>query len=83
MEVQPNPGKHILIDVNHETYARYPVRTHVITREDNLLDICFRYTDDKLQGADLLFISERIVAITQGRAFPISAITAGWLAKTL
>src|SRR5687767_14998588 len=83
MDIQPNPGKNLLIDVNDETCVRYPLKTHVIKDKDTIIDICMTYAASKLREEDVLFISERIVAITQGRAFPISQITPGWLAKKL
>jgi F420-0:gamma-glutamyl ligase-like protein len=83
MEILANPGKNLLIEVDHEKYIRYPVKTHVIGSNDNIRDVCLQYVSDKLYEGDILFISERIVAITQGRAFPISEINPGWLAKKL
>lgn len=83
MDIQPNPGKSLLIELNKNTYARYPLKTHVIREGDNISDVCMTYAGDKLREGDILFISERIVAITQGRAYPIEAIRPNWLAKKL
>jgi|GEM_PF-95337 len=78
----PNAGKGLVIEVadfvlripRFYRYARYPIRTHVIAPSDVLLDVVRRYALPFLRPGDLLAISERIVAITQGRAFPISDI---------
>jgi F420-0:gamma-glutamyl ligase-like protein len=83
MKLAPNPGKNLLIEVKSETYARYPIKTHIITSNDNLDKICANYAADQLRDDDVLFVSERIVAIMQGRAFPISDIKPNWLAKKL
>lgn len=63
--------------------ARYPIHTHVVTSEDAMLDLVRRYAVPYLRPADLLAISERIVAITQGRAFPIAEIVPSSWAKFL
>lgn len=72
-----------MITVNNETYARYPVRTHVITDKDTISDVVLRYAKPHLAPGDFLFISERVVAITQGRAFPIKDIKPSRLANFL
>lgn len=81
--LKPNEGKQLTIDVRGETYARYPVRTHVVTDKDNIVDVVLRYAKPHLQPGDVLFISERVVAISQGRAFPIKDIHPSRLAKFL
>ncbi len=82
-ELSPNAGKKLTISFDAGTYARFPVRTHVITDKDNIKDVVQRYAAPHLQDGDLLFISERIVAISQGRAFPIKDINPSPLAKCL
>jgi F420-0:gamma-glutamyl ligase-like protein len=80
---QPNEGKELTIKVNGQLYERLPVKTHVIGADDDLLKIINKYTKPYLQQDDMIFISERVVAITQGRAFPIKDIKPSWLAKFL
>ncbi len=83
MDWKPNEGKSLIIDVDGISYARLPIKTHVITARDNLLQVIEQYVLPHLQKGDLIFISERIVAIIQGRAFPIKEIKPSWLAKFL
>ncbi|MBI4434837.1 F420-0--gamma-glutamyl ligase [Candidatus Uhrbacteria bacterium] len=64
-------------------FARFPIRTHVVAQRDDLVDLVRRYAVPYLRPSDLLAISERIVAITQGRAFPIREITPSWWATFL
>ena len=80
---QPNEGNQLSINVENKSYVRLPVRTHVITAQDDILKIIEQYVKPHLQTDDMIFISERIVAITQGRAFPIKDIKPSWLAKFL
>jgi len=69
--------------VDGRSYARYPVRTHVVAPTDKLLDVVTKYAEPHWQPGDVLFISEKIVAITQGRAWRIEDIHPSWLAKQL
>ena len=39
MPFQPNEGKNLEIDTDYGRYARYPVKTHVITKDDVLEDV--------------------------------------------
>jgi F420-0:gamma-glutamyl ligase-like protein len=79
----PNAGKQLLITQDNITYARLPVKTHVVTAGDNILEICKKYAQPFIRPGDTLFISERVVAISQGRAYPISEIKPSWLANFL
>ncbi|MGQ9465582.1 MAG: coenzyme F420-0:L-glutamate ligase [bacterium] len=82
-EWQANPGKNLVINVDGESYLRLPVKTHVIGVQDNIAKIIEDYVIRHLQDEDIIFVSERIVAITQGRAFPINDIKPSWLARFL
>uniref|UniRef100_A0A7C4TI70 F420-0--gamma-glutamyl ligase n=1 Tax=candidate division WOR-3 bacterium TaxID=2052148 RepID=A0A7C4TI70_UNCW3 len=80
---QANPEKSLIIEVNGINYARLPIKTHLITAYDDILKIVDNYVKPHLKDGDIVFISERIVAITQGRAFPITEIKPSWLARFL
>ena len=82
-EPKPNTSKNLHIVVSSQKYARFPIKTHIITKGDDIVEVCKKYTGPYLQNNDLLFISERIVAISQGRAFPIKDIKPSSLAKFL
>ncbi len=81
--LEPNSGKNLIIELNNHKYARFPIRTHIIMKNDGILDVCNKYAKPNLRGGDWLFISERIIAIMQGRAYPICDIKPSWLAKFL
>ncbi len=71
------------IAVSGKKYVRLPIKTHVITREDNIVDVVKKYTLPALKKKDIIFISEKAVAITQGRAYPVKEIKPGRLAVFL
>lgn len=78
-----NPGKELRIEVEGDIYERIPIKTHLITGKDAILDVVNTYAKPLLQAGDFLFISERVVAITQGRAIPIKDIVPSRLANFL
>ena len=83
MEIKANEGKNLNIKIDGVEYMRIPCKTKLVMKEDNLGEVLDEYTKNVRQPDDLLFVSEKIVAITQGRAFPISEIKPSWLAKFL
>lgn len=83
MEFQANEGKKLTITIDGEDYLRIPVKTHVVMREDDLGDTVDRYTKDIRRPGDIIFCSEKIIAITQGRSFPIEDIHPSRLARFL
>lgn len=80
---QPNPTKQLTITVDKNVWQRIPVRTHVITKEDSIADVVNTYVAHLLKPDDVLFISERVVAITQGRSYRIVDIVPSRLATFL
>jgi F420-0:gamma-glutamyl ligase len=82
-DATPNPRRRLEIEVGGQTYVRLPVRTHVVTDADDIVEIAVRYAGPIVQPGDILFVSEKVVAITQGRAVPVEKIRVGTLAKLL
>ena len=71
------------IEFKNKKYLRIPIKTHVVMRDDNLNEVVRKYASEELQKGDILFVSEKIVAITQGRAVPLKEINPRPLAKLL
>lgn len=80
---KPRRVKHPEIAIGDETFLRIPIKTHVVMKDDVLLDVVKQYASELLQAGDILFISEKIVAITQGRAIPLEQIKPRPLATLL
>lgn len=80
---EPNEGKNLVIETPTGRYERYPVKTPVIKSGDNLEDLLNELVVPSLQDGDMVFMSEKIVAISQGRAFPIDDIKPSKLANFL
>ncbi|MFK0241654.1 coenzyme F420-0:L-glutamate ligase [Microbacterium sp. NPDC090281] len=69
-----NDGKALEASVDGKSYARIPLRTRVVMPEDDLDAIITEYAKDHVQPGDLLFVTEKIVAITQGRSYRLDEI---------
>lgn len=75
-----NPGKNLIIEIEGKKYARFPIKTHVITPKDNILEVVEKYAKKYLKPGDIVFIGEKMVAISQGRTYPKDKIKPCWLA---
>lgn len=64
-------------------YGKIPIKTHIITEKDDIVEVVYNYTKDIAEPGDLISIAESVVAITQGRAYLPEDIKPGILAKIL
>ena len=79
-----NDGKQAVIEVSGGKYVRLPIKTHLITDEDDIVEVAKQYGSPVLKDQDdVLFISEKCVACTQGRAIPLDDIHPRKLARFL
>lgn len=69
-----NKGKKRIIQNDGGRYERLPIKTHVITDVDDICDVAEKYAKAHLHPEDILFISEKAVACSQGRAIPMEKI---------
>lgn len=75
--------KNEIIEVDGVKYKRIPVKTRLIYDNDNIVDIAEEYTKGLLEEDDIVFLSEKSVAITQKRAYKMSEIKPSRLAVFL
>lgn len=73
-EYKANEGKELIREVGGESFARIPLKTHIITNEDTLEDVFTTYVKDKVQPGDIVFISEKAVSCIQHRAVRLDEI---------
>ena len=69
-----NPGKKLVRTINGIDYLRIPIKTHLITKDDDMADVVKLYPKNQMRAGDILFISEKAVACTQSRAIPMADI---------
>lgn len=63
--------------------AKIPIRTHIITERDNIVEVARRYTEGIAAPGDVIALAESVVAISQGRAILPETVKPGWLARFL
>jgi F420-0:gamma-glutamyl ligase-like protein len=71
---EANAGKALTVQVEGSSYARIPIRTRVVMPGDDLDAFVREYAADVVREGDLLFVTEKIVAITQGRSYLVEDI---------
>jgi F420-0:gamma-glutamyl ligase-like protein len=82
--LKENIGKKLLIEIEGVKYARYPIKTKLVTPDDSdIIGIIKQFAKPHIQKGDILFISEKVVAIAQNRAYKTKDVKASFLAKLL
>ena len=56
---------------NGDTFERLPIKTSLITDKDDIASVAKEFALPHLKEGDVLFISEKAVACSQGRAIPM------------
>jgi hypothetical protein len=80
---EPNEGRVLHASLAGVVYARHPVRTHLVTDADDAAAVVTRYATPLDDAVRLVAVSERMVAITQGRSYPMDQVRPGSLARLL
>ena len=80
----PNPGRHLFVSTSDGTYARIPVRSPLISAGDDLRAVVEKaLVDHQIRPGDTIAISEKAVAVSQGRSFPVDQVRVSRLATFL
>lgn len=66
-----------------EDYSIYAVKTPLVLPLDDLKKLFLEYAAPSIEDGDITFLSEKMVAITQGRLFFEKSVQPRWLAKVL
>ena len=82
---RPNPGKHLFMAApdGRSIHARVPVRAPLVVAGDDIASIVEEALADRVAPSDVVAVSEKVVAISQGRSFPVETVHAGRLARLL
>lgn len=78
-----DPEKPLEMTLAGQRYQRWCIRTHLVTARDDPAQLVRRYALPWLRAGDILFITEKAVACTQGRAIPLADIRPRPLARFL
>lgn len=79
----PNDGKALSVTIDAGTFKRIPIRTRVVMPGDDLDAVVSEYAQGVVEPGDILFVTEKIVAITQGRSYALDEIQPRRLARFL
>lgn len=82
-ELPINEGKQIAVTVDGVSYQRIPLKTKLIVKDDDIAAVAEESARPYLTEGDILFISEKAVACSQGRAIPMADIKPRRLARFL
>lgn len=83
-ELAPNPGKNLEATALGIRYLRLPIKTRLIEQGDDLMALLSEYAAPHLKEGDLLFVSEKVVCITQpDRMVKIAEVETSFLARLL
>ena len=83
MTPRSNPDKKLIIKINGEKWARYPIRTHFIAENDSLEKILEKYVLPFLKKSDTVILGQKIISILQKRIICKKDIRVGWWASFL
>lgn len=81
--LKPNSGKKLEIKVGETSYLRFPIKTDLVSKKDDISDVIKKFAKSHFKVGDTLIISERVVAITQGRMYLIKDLKPSIWAKLL
>ena len=83
MEYLPHQNKNLAVEVDEQTWVRYPLATHKISFGEDLILAVEKYVKPEFKEGDFIAISEKVVSVCQNNVRHISTVKAGGLAKLI
>ena len=83
MEFHANEGKRVTIEAMGKTWARHAISTHFVGVGESYIDLMERYVKPIYQEGDILSMSEKVIALCQGRVVREEEVRPGFWAKLL
>jgi len=83
MEFYANEGKAVHISVGSRNFARHAIKTKFVEIGDNYIDLVREFVLPVYQPGDILSMSEKVIALCQGRVIYEKDVKPGWLARFL
>lgn len=78
-----NRGKQVVISANGKTYARHAIVTHFVQTGESYIDLIEKYVKPVYEPGDILFSSEKVIALCQGRIVTEEEARPGFWARIL
>lgn len=83
MEFKANEGKSVNITALGGTWARHAIETHFVQVGESYIELMERYVKPLYQPGDILSMSEKVIALCQGRVVTEEEVKPGFWAKVL
>lgn len=83
MDFYANEGKAVTIQADGKTYARHAIATHFVQVGESYIDLFEKYVKPIYQPGDILSVSEKVIALCQGRVVMEDQVKPGFWAKLL
>lgn len=78
-----NEGKQVVVSVCGRSYARHAIATHFVRIGESYIDLIEKYVKPIYEPGDILFSSEKIIALCQGRVITEEEVRPGFWARIL
>src|SRR5579871_2673142 len=78
-----NPGKKLPIKIGATTYLRLPVKSNIIEPGEDLLKTLDKLIGSEIKPSDWLFISEKVLCVSQKRIINMNDIKVTSFARFL
>ncbi len=78
-----NEGKKVVVSIGGRSYARHALTTHFVQIGESYINLIEKYVKPIYQPGDILFSSEKIIALCQGRIVTEEEVRPGIWARVL
>lgn len=78
-----NEGKKVSISIGGAVYARHAIKTHFVQIGESYIDLIEKYVKPIYRPGDILFSSEKVIALCQGRIVTEEEVRPGIWARIL
>lgn len=83
VDIKPNTGRKLEINVDGRTYCRYPLKTHFVKIGESYIELVKKYVLPYYKDGDILSMSEKVISLCQNDVILKSDMKVSWLAKLL
>lgn len=83
MDYHANGNKPVLVQIEGEYYVRDVIQTHFVTVGESYVTLVRRYVLPRYRPGDILSVSEKVIALCQGRIVTENEVKPGFWAHVL
>lgn len=83
MDFHANEGKSVTIEAMGRTWARHAIATHFVQVGESYIGLMEQYVLPHYQAGDIVSMSEKVIAMCQGRVVTEDQVKPGFWARLL